>query len=53
MNTYLHVVLGELFSKRAATSSGRVHSVVYGNLTVLVIQPSIDVLAAFLENLLA
>lgn len=53
MATYLHIVLGELFGKRAAACSGRVHSIVYGNLTVLVIEPGIDVLAAFLENLLA
>lgn len=52
ITTYLHVVLGELFRKRAATCSGRVHSVVDGNLAILVVEPSIYVLATFFENLL-
>lgn len=51
--TYLNVVLGELFRKRATACSGRVHSVIYGNLAILVVEPSIYVFAAFLQNLLA
>lgn len=50
--TYLDVVFGKLLRKRAPSRGGRVHSVVYRNLAILVIKPSVDVLAAFLQNLL-
>lgn len=51
--TYLHVVFGELFGKRAAASSGRIHSVIDRNLAILVVKPSIDVLTTLLQDFLA
>jgi hypothetical protein len=49
----LDIMLGELLSQRTAAAGGLVDGVVDGDLSVLVIQPGVDVLATLLENLLA
>ena len=51
--TDLDIVLGKLLSKRTTATGGRVDRVVDGDLAVFMIQPSVDVLTALLENLLA
>lgn len=51
--SYLNVVFREFLGEGPAASSCRVHSIVYGDLAILVIEPGIDVLTALFEDLLA
>ena len=50
---YLNVVLCELFGQGASSICGRVYCVVDRHLSVIVVQPRVNVLAAFLQDLLA
>ncbi len=45
-------MLGELLGQGPTGGSGRINSIVDGNLSVLVVQPGIDVFSALLQNLL-
>lgn len=51
--SYLNIVFRELLGQRSPASSSGVHSVVDGNLTILMVKPCIDVFATLLEDLLA
>lgn len=46
-------MLREFLGEGSAASSSGVHSIVYGDLTILVVEPGIYVLAALFEDLLA
>jgi hypothetical protein len=46
-------MLGKLLLQRATASSEGVDGIVNRNLAVLVIQPSVDILATLLQDLLA
>ena len=52
-STHLNIMLGELLVKRPTSSSERINGIVDRNLAILMVQPSIDILAALLEYLLA
>ena len=49
---YLNIVLCKLLSERPATAGCGINSVVYGDLAVLMVQPSVNILTALLEYLL-
>jgi len=46
-------VISEFFSQSATASSSWVDGIINGDLTILMIQPGVDVLSALLEDLLA
>lgn len=46
-------MLRELLSQRSTRVGGWIHGVVDGHLSVLVIQPCVDILAALLQYLLS
>ena len=51
--SHLNIVFRELLSQGSPASSGGIHSIVDGDLAILVVEPCIDVFAALLEDLLA
>jgi hypothetical protein len=50
--SYLNIVFTELFSKRFTSSSKWIDGIVYRDLAILMIQPTVNILAALFQNLL-
>lgn len=53
MSPYLNIMFRKLLSKRTSSVGSRVDSVINGHLSIVMVQPAVDVFTAFLQDLLA
>jgi hypothetical protein len=51
--TYLNIVFGKLLCQRLTSKSKRVHSIIDGDLSILMVQPSINVITTLSHDALA
>lgn len=52
-SSHLNIMLRELLCQRATATGSRVNRVVNGYLAIFMVQPGVNIFAAFLQNLLS